>query len=175
MDDDANKQKNVISFGLGELVRQTDGVLRLARLPIYCMKAIRILHTYLEWREVRTVRKKPKRGIALAVHRACSHQSGNPTHSLERSGATRVGALPESGKGPRENKNKNHLPSGGTPSILRVELSFSGPCHKTPTDGSIRRRVRKAMTRIARSGDSRKNGVEMAGSGQAPKPSPPRE
>ena len=56
-----------------------DEVLRLARLPIYRMKTIRILHMYLEWREVRTARKKPKKGIVWAVHHAHSHQSGNPT------------------------------------------------------------------------------------------------
>ena len=77
MDDD----KQIIDKIIGEFVRQTsDGVLRRARLPIYCMKTIRILHTYLEWREVRTVRKKPKKGIVRAVHRARSHQSGNPTY-----------------------------------------------------------------------------------------------
>ena len=37
---------------------------------------------YLEWREVRTARKKPKKGIAWVVHHACSHQSGNPTLSI---------------------------------------------------------------------------------------------
>ena len=34
MDDDKDKQIDRISFGLGELVRQMDGVLQLARLLI---------------------------------------------------------------------------------------------------------------------------------------------
>ena len=66
-------------------------------------------------------RKKPKRGIAQAVHCTCSHQSGIPTHSLKQSDATRVRTLPESEKGPWKNqKSKDHLPSRSTPLNLTI-------------------------------------------------------
>ena len=44
MDDDESIQKVGCTFGRGELERQTDGVLQLSRLDIYCTKTIRMLN-----------------------------------------------------------------------------------------------------------------------------------
>ena len=79
---------------------------------------------YLEWREVRTARKKPKKGIARAVHRARSHQSGNPTTFGRRRLLRPLYALPLRW-GPQHQESPRRRNHGETSSLSALPLDSS--------------------------------------------------